>query len=158
MSPQPENVVRLVTALFTVVGNLQRARKNVPDAASLAVLQIIGRGRPDRGVRPSEIAEALDVHRSAVTHHLRSLTAAGHITPQVDPLDRRSSLLFLTDEGSELVDRLAKKGMDRFQLFVAEWSDEDVLEMARLLEKFRDSAQAANEKEPPASAPDFRNR
>jgi DNA-binding MarR family transcriptional regulator len=157
MSPQPENVARLVTALFTVVGNLQRARKNIPDAASLAVLQVIGRGR-DSGVRPSEIAEALDVHRSAVTHHLRALTAAGHIAPQVDPLDRRSSLLFLTDEGSELVDRLAKKGMDRFQLFVAEWSDEDVLEMARLLEKFRDSAQAANEKEPPASAPDFRNR
>src|SRR3954452_22632349 len=99
MVPQPSSVQRLVAELFGVLDNMNRARKNIPDAAMLAVLQQIGaveRAEPGRGARPSETAEKLDVHRSAITHHLRSLTGAGHITARTDPPDRRSSLLFLT--------------------------------------------------------------
>jgi DNA-binding MarR family transcriptional regulator len=158
MAPQPAHVERLVGELFQVVDGLTRARKNIPDAAMLAVLQLIGlaeRFEPGRGVRPSEIAEKLDVHRSAVTHHVRSLTRAGHIVARTDPGDRRSSLLFLTDAGRQTVERLSKQGMDRFASFVADWSDDEVLTLAGLLEKFRTSKAAVNSKEPPPSAPDW---
>jgi len=159
MAPQPAVVQRLVAALFAVLDNMSRARKNIPDAASLAVLQLIGaveRTEPGRGVRPSEIADRLDVHRSAVTLHVRSLTQAGHVTARTDPQDRRSSLLFLTPTGTETVRRLGQQGMDRFNSFVADWSDDEVETLANLLEKFRASAAAANAKEPPPSAPNWK--
>jgi DNA-binding MarR family transcriptional regulator len=161
MAPRAENVGRLVGALFAVLDNIQRARKGIPDAAALAVLQIIGvvdRTEPGRGVRPSELADKLDVHRSAITQHVKALTAAGHISAAGDPDDGRSSLLFLTDSGRETVTRLGRQGMERFASFVAEWTDEEVTDLARLLEKFRSSADAVNQHTPPPSAPTWRAR
>ena len=160
MAPDPGNVHRLVAALFAVLDNMTRARKNIPDAADLAVLQLIGvveNTAPGRGVRPSEIADKLDVHRSAITHRVRSLTQAGHLMARTDPNDRRSSLLFLTPSGLETVQRLGRQGMDRFAGFIGDWSDDEVVTLAALLEKFRASVAAFNEKEPPASAPDWKS-
>src|SRR5690349_1693859 len=140
---------------------MQRARKNIPDAARLAVLQIVGvvdRTEPGRGVRPSELADKLEVHRSAITQHVKALTAAGHLTAAPDPQDGRSSLLFLTESGRETVTALGRQGMDRFSSFVASWTDEEVTELARLLEKFRAAADAVNERTPPPSAPDWKAR
>ncbi|MEU9116425.1 MarR family transcriptional regulator [Streptomyces sp. NPDC048483] len=51
-------------------------------------------------MRPSDIASALEVHRSAVTHHLRTLQQAGHVTRTTDPADRRSSFITLTESRS----------------------------------------------------------
>jgi DNA-binding MarR family transcriptional regulator len=161
MAPQAGTVQRLVTALFVVLGDMARARKNIPDAARLAVLQVIAaveRTEPDRGVRPSEIADRLDVHRSAVTPHVRALTQAGHISTRTDPVDRRSSLLFLTDSGRETVQQLAAQGMRRFSSFVADWSDDEVTALAGLLEKFSASAAAVNADTPPPSAPEWKSR
>src|SRR5215475_3623353 len=135
---------------------MTRARKNIPDAATLAVLQVIGAAEaaePGRGVRPSEIADSLDVHRSAVTYHVRALTQAGHITARTDAADRRSSLLFLTDSGHVTMQELTRHGRERFSSFVADWSDDEVAMLAELLEKFLYSAAAVNAKQPPPSAP-----
>jgi DNA-binding MarR family transcriptional regulator len=160
MSPAPENVRRLVAALFGVLGNMQKARKNIPDAASLAVLQVIaGAERDGRQIRPSEIADALDVHRSAVTHQIKALTEAGHMTVAPDPGDGRASLLSLTESGRETVGRLARQGFERFSMFVADWSDDDVLQLADLLEKFLASADAVTAVKPPPGAPaDWKDR
>ncbi|GAA2157807.1 MarR family winged helix-turn-helix transcriptional regulator [Actinomadura napierensis] len=161
MPPREAGVTRLIGALFAVLDNMQRARKAIPDAAALAVLQVIGaaqRDDPREGVRPSQIADHLEVHRSAVTHHLQALTQAGYITAAPDPADRRASILTLTDAGRETVDRLTRQGRARFASFVADWTDEEVTELARLLEKFRASAQAVNETEPPPSAPGWKSR
>jgi DNA-binding MarR family transcriptional regulator len=159
MPPQPSTVQRLIGSLFAVLENMNRARKNIPDAATLAVLQVIGaveRAEPGRGARPSEIADKLEIHRSAVTYHVRALTRAGHITARPDPADRRSSLLFLTDSGIEVTQRLAKQGYERFASFVDDWSDDEAAVLASLLEKFLNSAGTVNAKQPPPSAPDWK--
>lgn len=151
MPPEPKDVGNLVGALFTLMGAMQRARRTRPDAAALSVLQIIGaveREEPGRGVRPSELAELLDVHRSAVTHHVRTLSQAGHISLTTDPADRRSSLISLTASGHAEVERLTAYGMARFTSFVADWSDADVHEFTRLLHKFTESAAAVNARQP----------
>jgi DNA-binding MarR family transcriptional regulator len=157
MAPTKPEVEELVIALFTVIGGIQRARKKIPDAAMLAVLQVIGAAMdrpPEQRIRPSEIAEILDVHRSAVTHQLQALQRAGHITLEVDPTDRRASLVELTDQGKEEVERLSSTGLERFYAFVAEWSSEDVRELTRLLIQFEQSKKAAAA---PPSAPDYRS-
>jgi DNA-binding MarR family transcriptional regulator len=161
MAPKPRTVQRLIGSLFAVLENMSRARKNIPDAATLAVLQVIeavGRAEPGRGARPSEIADKLEIHRSAVTYHVRALTRAGHVTARPDPADRRSSLLFLTESGIAVTERLAKQGYERFSSFVADWSDDEVAALASLLEKFLYSAATVNSNQPPPSAPDWRSK
>jgi DNA-binding MarR family transcriptional regulator len=158
--PKPSTVQRLIGSLFAVLENMNRARKNIPDAATLAVLQVIGavgRTEPGRGARPSEIADKLEIHRSAVTYHVRALTRAGHITARPDPADRRSSLLFLTDSGIAVTQRLAEQGYERFSSFVDDWSDDEVAALASLLEKFLSSADTVNSRRPPQSAPDWKS-
>jgi DNA-binding MarR family transcriptional regulator len=157
--PKPSTVQRLIGSLFAVLENMNRARKNIPDAATLAVLQVIAaveRTEPGRGARPSEIADKLEIHRSAVTYHVRALTRAGHIGARPDPADRRSSLLVLTDSGIAVTQRLAKQGYERFSSFVEDWSDDEVAALASLLEKFLYSADRVNSRQPPPGAPGWK--
>jgi DNA-binding MarR family transcriptional regulator len=156
MAPDQQDVARLVTALFVVSSGLERARRSIPDAAALSVLQVLGaveQTDPGRGARPSEIAAALDIHRSAVTYHIRALTKAGHIQASTDPGDRRSSILSLTEAGHAELARLHAQGMARFTSFVADWGADEVRELARLLEKFEQSTAKVSAQNPPPSAP-----
>jgi DNA-binding MarR family transcriptional regulator len=151
-----EDVERLVAALFAVTSGLARARRKIPDAAALAVLQIVAwaeREIPPVPVRPSQIATALDVHRSAVTHQLQALARAGHITLSVDPADRRSSFVALTESGRAESARLTAVGMARFASFVDDWDAADVQTLTRLLVKFEESkARAGAERRAPPAA------
>ena len=75
-TPTRHDVEQLVAALFAVTSGLERARRQIPDAAALSVLQVLAwaeRQEPPQQVRPKQIAAALGVHRSAVTHQLQAL-------------------------------------------------------------------------------------
>jgi DNA-binding MarR family transcriptional regulator len=154
MSPSRTDVQRLAEALFTVSEGLQRARRRIPDAATLTVLQVLAgaeKADPDQRVRPSDIAAALGVHRSAVTRHLQSLEEAGQLTLAVDPDDRRSWIVRLTDAGRDEVARLTTVGLERFMLFVADWDADEVRTLTELLIKFDKSKTPAAETFPPAT-------
>jgi DNA-binding MarR family transcriptional regulator len=156
MAPDQKDVARLVAALFVVSNGLERARRSIPDAAALSVLSVLGaveQADPGRGARPSEIAAALDIHRSAVTYHLQTLTKAGHIQATTDPDDRRSSIISLTEGGHAELARLKAQGIARFASFVAAWSADEVRELARLLEKFEASTAKVSAQDPPPGAP-----
>ncbi|WEB41858.1 MarR family transcriptional regulator [Streptomyces yunnanensis] len=142
MRPSRDDVARLAFAVNTVAAGVERARRRIPEAASLAVLQVLGwadREVPDKAVRPSDLASALEVHRSAITHQLKTLQQAGHVTLTTDPADRRSSIVTLTDSGRHELDRLAEQGLDRFTAFVADWDAADVRTLADLLTRFEES-------------------
>ncbi|WP_157880157.1 MarR family winged helix-turn-helix transcriptional regulator [Streptomyces natalensis] len=142
MRPSRDDVARLAFAVNTVAAGLERARRRIPEAAALTVLQVLGwaeREVPDKAVHPSDIASALDVHRSAVTHQLRTLQQAGHVTLTTDPADRRSSIVTLTDSGRRELDRLNQQGLDRFTAFLADWDTADVRTLTELLTRFEES-------------------
>ncbi|MGW2426644.1 MarR family winged helix-turn-helix transcriptional regulator [Streptomyces sp. NPDC001709] len=142
MRPSRDDVARLAYAVNAVAAGVERARRRIPEAASLAVLQVLGwaeREVPDKAVRPSDLASALEVHRSAITHQLRALQQAGRVTLTTDPADRRSSIVTLTDSGRNELDRLAEQGLDRFTAFVADWDAADVRTLADLLTRFEES-------------------
>ncbi|MER6046146.1 MarR family transcriptional regulator [Streptomyces sp. NPDC001793] len=142
MRPSRDDVARLAFAVNAVAAGVERARRRIPEAASLAVLQVLGwaeREAPDKAVRPSDLASALEVHRSAITHQLKALQQAGHVTLTTDPADRRSSIVTLTASGRHELDRLAEQGLDRFTAFVADWDAADVRTLAELLARFEES-------------------
>lgn len=133
-----------MTALFTVVGGIQRATRQSKQASALALLQIIG----ERGsLRPAEIAELQHVHPSLVTRQVRELEGQNYVAVEEDPGDRRAWLVSLTPEGAAESRRLHEIGMQRFELFVAEWQDAEVRQLTALLEKFTRSTAAVAERE-----------
>lgn len=154
-TPTRQDVEQLVAALFVVTSGLERARRQIPDAAHLSVLQVLAwaeRNQPAQQVRPKDIATALSVHRSAVTHQLQALEEAGQVALTVDPADRRSWFVALTDAGRQELERLTTVGLDRFAAFVADWDAREVRTLTRLLVKFDASKAEVGRRSPPSRA------
>ena len=154
-TPTRQDVEQLVAALFAVTSGLDRARRQIPDAAALSVLQVLAwaeRNQPAQQVRPKDIAAALGVHRSAVTHQLQALEETGQVTLTVDPADRRSWFVALTDTGRAELERLTTIGLDRFASFVADWDAQEVRTLTRLLVKFDASKAEVGRRSPPSRA------
>jgi DNA-binding MarR family transcriptional regulator len=152
-TPTRQDVEQLVAALFAVTSGLERARRQIPDAAALSVLQVLAwaeRQEPVQQVRPKQIAAALGVHRSAVTHQLQALEEAGQVSLTVDPADRRSWFVALTDTGHAELERLTTIGLDRFASFVADWDAQEVRTLTRLLVKFDASKAEVGRRSPPS--------
>ena len=146
MAPSKADVHAMVTALFTLTAGMERARRQRKAAGTLSLLQLVADRQP---IRPSEIAEVQDVHPSLVTRQVRELEDAGHVQVAADPADGRSCLVTLTPAGAGELQRLTQAGLDRFALFVADWSTGDVRMLTTLLDKLRNSitAVAAQEQE-----------
>lgn len=140
----------MATALSVLSFNMERARRR-GDASTLAILQMLS---SDGQTRPTDLAKALGVHQSSVTRTVRSLEEAGQVELTMDPHDRRSCLVELSEHGWAEVQRLTSVGIDRFTTFVADWSAGEVRELARLANKFIASAEAATRR---ASAPTGRH-
>ncbi len=136
MPPNRNDVQQMVQALFTLIGGLERARKRIPAASNLAVLQVIA---AHNEIHPSEIAIELGVHQSTITRQVQSLEGAGQVSVIADPADGRSCTISLTEAGKEEVHRLTQIGLDRFALFVADWDAEEVQALTRLLVKLEQS-------------------
>ena len=146
MAPSKADVHAMVAALFTLTAGMERARRQRKAAGTLSLLQLVADRQP---IRPSEIAEVQDVHPSLVTRQVRELEDAGHVQVAADPAAGRSCLVTLTPAGAGELQRLTQAGLDRFALFVADWSTGDVRMLTTLLDKLRNSitAVAAQEQE-----------
>src|SRR4029450_1403659 len=154
-SPTRQDVEQLVAALFAVTSGLERARRQIPDAAALSVLQVLAwadRNTPARQVRPKDIATTLGVHRSAVTHQLHALEEACHVRLTRHPPDRRPWSVPLTHTGRAQLDGLTTIGLARFAAFVADWDAQEVRTLTRLLGKFDAAKAEAGRRAPPARA------
>ena len=144
MAPSKADVHAMVAALFTLTAGMERARRQRKAAGTLSLLQLVADRQP---IRPSEIAEVQDVHPSLVTRQVRELEDAGHVQVAADPADGRSCLVTLTPAGAGELQRLTQVGLDRFALFVADWSPGDVRMLTTLLDKLRNSITAVAEQE-----------
>jgi len=154
--PSLNDVTKLVVALFATNASLDRARRRNKGASALAVLQAL-EGR--EGVRPSEIAAALQVHPSHATRQVQEREQSGYVAVTANAGDRRSCLVSLTGSGREELLRLRHVGLDRFALFVADWNAAEVRELTRLLEKFEASkAAVADQEQHPGSRPRWREK
>lgn len=145
MQPDKQDVQQLVMALFTVNSSLERARRRIPQAGRLSVLQLIA---ANPGVSPKAIAAELDLHPSSITRQVQALEEAGHVAVVANQEDRRSCRLTLTDAGREELNRLTQIGLGRFATFVAAWDAEEVRTLARLLWKLEASKVGGVQPEP----------
>jgi DNA-binding MarR family transcriptional regulator len=134
----------MVGALFTLNAGFERARRERKGAGALNLLQVIGSGG---ATRPSEIATRQQVHQSLVTRQIREMEDAGFVTVTANPADGRSCLVELTPAGEDELDRLRTIGLERFGMFVSDWTPGEVRRLTALLEKLQRSMAAVNARE-----------
>lgn len=147
--PNREDVERLVAALFQVNAGLERGKQRNAQASALTLLQVVA-FMP--GASPTELARAVSLHQSSITRQVSQLEEAGYVTVAVNPRDRRSCKVTLTEAGHAELIRLFEIGMSRFATFVADWDAEDVRAFTHLLMKFETSKAEVSRREHEAQA------
>ncbi|MFD9127919.1 MarR family winged helix-turn-helix transcriptional regulator [Kitasatospora sp. NPDC059571] len=94
-------------------------------------------------VRLTDIGLHFGVGKASISRQVKHLEELGLVRREVDPQDRRSSLVSLTEEGASRYLRARDDRMDRFRLLMGAWDREDVVRFAELLRRFNDVAAEA---------------
>ncbi|WP_405735277.1 MarR family transcriptional regulator [Streptomyces sp. NBC_01537] len=105
------------------------------DRAAVALLRQIADSEP---LRLGELAARLAVEASHVTRQVQQLQKAGYVTRVPDPDDRRAQRIQLTSFGQEAYDRIREASWRGMQLALAEWSPEDLRQLAALFHRMVD--------------------
>ncbi|UVK44865.1 MarR family transcriptional regulator [Mesorhizobium sp. AR07] len=85
--------------------------------------------------KPSAVAQAVGMDRSATSRLTRELTRLGLIETITDPSDRRSVVLSLSTDGRRRMAAAMHGKGDTFRQRIASWSDEDLLLCTHLLRR-----------------------
>lgn len=91
--------------------------------------------------RPGLLAEWQSVDKSTMTMQLRRLTKDGLVERLPDPGDRRAVLMQITDAGRQALEIHRKRGRTLLASRLAEWSDEELEDLASALKKLAKSLQ-----------------
>ena len=91
--------------------------------------------------RLGALATAFGLDPSTITRQVQALESLGLAQRTTDPPDRRASILDLTDEGRDALERPRRHRRDRLRQALADWEASDREEFARLLTKFNESVE-----------------
>jgi DNA-binding MarR family transcriptional regulator len=88
--------------------------------------------------KPSAVAQAVGMDRSAASRLTRELVRLGLIATSTDPSDRRSIVLSLTADGRRRLEAAMQAKGATFRQRVASWSEEDLRLCTDLLRRLID--------------------
>ncbi|WP_441250282.1 MarR family winged helix-turn-helix transcriptional regulator [Kitasatospora sp. McL0602] len=89
-------------------------------------------------VRLTDIGLHFGVGKATISRQIKVLEGLGLVAREADPLDRRSSLVSLTEDGAVRYLRARGGRMARFRELMATWETVDVEQFADLLQRFND--------------------
>lgn len=161
-TPASPEVVEIERALTRITYLSTRARQHerlmalagVPlDRAAVALLRQVADSEP---LRPGELANRLGVEASHVTRTVQQLQKSGYVSRVPDPQDRRAQRIELTAAGRQAIARVRDAGARGMQLALADWTPEELRQLATLFHRMVDDflAHAIDEdSEPQQTAP-----
>jgi DNA-binding MarR family transcriptional regulator len=88
--------------------------------------------------KPSAVAQAIGMDRSAASRLAGDLVRLGLVVTSIDPSDRRSAVLSLTADGRRRMEAATRVKGAAFQQRVASWSEEDLALCTGLLRRLLD--------------------
>ncbi|MGI5456145.1 MarR family winged helix-turn-helix transcriptional regulator [Streptomyces sp. CA-249302] len=133
---QYEELVRQFSAFGAVKRELGRILPSDCPSGSAAVLTLLGR---HGDMRMSRLAELLAVDMSVTSRHVAHLAERGWIDRSPDPADKRSRILHLTATGTARLEALSERTTQLLAERLADWSDEEVAQLTRLMARLRSS-------------------
>jgi len=157
-APASTDIVEIERALNRIAYLTSRVRQHdrlmslagvTLDRAAVALLRQIADSEP---LRPSELANLLAVEASHVTRQVQQLQKGGYVTRVPDPDDRRAQRIEITPAGQEAVDRVRDASVWGMQVALAEWSPDELRQLATLFHRMVDDFLSAEEAD--VAAPD----
>ncbi|MGV9601421.1 MarR family winged helix-turn-helix transcriptional regulator [Streptosporangium sandarakinum] len=97
------------------------------------VLAALRRSGPPYTLIPSELSAVLMTSRAGMTNRIDRLEAAGLVRRSLDPADRRSFRVALTDAGREVIDAAVTEHAAGLARLAAGLPPEDAAELDRIL-------------------------
>ncbi|AYL40121.1 MarR family winged helix-turn-helix transcriptional regulator [Streptomyces fungicidicus] len=160
-APAAAEVAEIERALHRITYLSTRARQHerlmalagVPlDRAAVALMRKMADAEP---MRPGELAARMGVEASHVTRTVQQLQKSGHVTRVPDPDDRRAQRIELTDAGREAIVRVREAGVRGMQVALADWSPDDLRQLATLFHRMVDDffAHSSDEEPEPTRTP-----
>jgi DNA-binding MarR family transcriptional regulator len=89
--------------------------------------------------RPRELSDALVTALPNVSTSLAQLEARGYVVRKRATFDKRATLVALTETGTAVAERLRAAALAEAGQFVRDWTDEELLQGVRLLQRLQDS-------------------
>ncbi|NEB06000.1 MarR family transcriptional regulator [Streptomyces sp. SID13726] len=146
---QYEELIRQFSAFGAVKREIGRLMPSECPSGSAAVLTLLDR---HGDMRMSNLAELLAVDMSVTSRHVAHVVERGWIERSPDPADKRSRILRLTPAGRAQIDELSRRTTQLLAECLADWSDEEVAQLTRLMARLRasfDDSRAAPHRPPP---------
>lgn len=103
------------------------------DFASYLLLIAIVDARTGGGVRGSDLADAIGVHKSTVSRGISQLEQLGLVERDPDPTDGRARLISLTEVAKERLGEVQAMRRERLTHAIEDWDDADLDTLAALL-------------------------
>lgn len=118
-------------------GELSREVHPDLDGSAYALLSYVAES--GTGMRASAIAVLFGVDKGAISRQVTRLERVGLLERRIDPQDGRAMLLVATDEGRRRLAAAVAARRERFRARLADWPEDDVAELARLLRRLNGS-------------------
>lgn len=135
-SPEVPDVPEAPEVLAAVIDVLHALKARTGERENPATVFLLRHLRGTTQMRISDLAEASRLDVSTVSRHVKALEEAGHVARVEDPVDRRASLVRLTDDGAELYDRAMSVRAAALAAAIGDWPDADrstLLDLVRRL-------------------------
>lgn len=116
----------------------QRAARMVHPELQTSGLYVMRMLQKHGPLRPSAIAENLEIDRSAVSRIISPLDGLGLVERVTDPGDRRAFIISLTEEGRARLANLSAEPNGPLRSMLAGWNPDDVAALARLLTRLNE--------------------
>jgi DNA-binding MarR family transcriptional regulator len=133
---QYEELARQLSAVGAVKRDMERILPSECPAGSATVLALLDR---HGDMRMSRLAELLSVDMSVTSRHVAHAAARGWIERSPDPADKRSRILRLTPAGRAELAELSRRTTRLLASRLADWSDDEVGQLIRLMTRLRES-------------------
>lgn len=100
----------------------------------------------DREITVGGVAEILGVDPSVASRMVSDNIKAGYLVRAASQQDGRRTVLQLSPQGLELMERFRRHQRSAFEYITADWAPDDRLEFARLMLKYVDSLASLRER------------
>jgi DNA-binding MarR family transcriptional regulator len=89
-------------------------------------------------LRIGDVAERLSIDVSVASRQVAALEASGYLRREPDEHDRRVRRVTVTDAGAHVLEELHRRLVEAFSAAMAGWEDDDVVTLARGLDRLRE--------------------
>ncbi|MEI7055788.1 MarR family transcriptional regulator [Nocardioides sp. CCNWLW239] len=142
-APRVESLIRLEAEVGVLMRRAKRAMRirgrmlhpDLPPGGYMVLTWVAEHGP----LRASALVDGLGIDKGAVSRMVQAIVDLGLLERHPDPEDGRASLVSLTAEAREGLDRVARERRVRFSDRLSDWSPDDIDRLSAMLSRYNEA-------------------